>query len=89
MRQARLSMANCYIAKPHGIQHCYIPFLYVIDFKGALDFGEAQLPEETGSNSYAEPKEYGACPRPNQECTEPKVAKFVFGCRLPLSLCPT
>jgi hypothetical protein len=22
---------------------CYIPFLYVIDFKGALDFGEAQL----------------------------------------------
>jgi len=35
-------MANCYFAKPHGMQHCYIPFLYVIDFKGALDFGEAQ-----------------------------------------------
>ena len=36
-------MANCYFAKPHGRQHCYIPFLYVIDFKGALNFGEAQL----------------------------------------------
>jgi hypothetical protein len=35
-------MANCYFAKLHGMQHCYIPFLYVIDFKGALDFGEAQ-----------------------------------------------
>ena len=28
--------------EPHGIEHCYIPFLYVIDFKGALNFGEAQ-----------------------------------------------
>jgi hypothetical protein len=37
-----LSMANCYFAKPHGMQHCYIPFLYVIDFKSALNFGEAQ-----------------------------------------------
>src|SRR5260370_3411469 len=37
-----VSMANCYFAKPHGMQHCYIPFLYVIDFKGAPDFGEAQ-----------------------------------------------
>jgi hypothetical protein len=36
-----LSMANCYFAKPRGMQHCYIPFLYVIDFKGALNFGEA------------------------------------------------
>jgi hypothetical protein len=22
-----LSMANCYFAKPHGMQHCYIPSL--------------------------------------------------------------
>jgi hypothetical protein len=36
-------MANYYFAKPHGMQHCYIPFLYVIDFKGALNFGEAQI----------------------------------------------
>ncbi len=28
------------------MQHCYIPFLYVIDFKGALNFGEVQ-PEIT------------------------------------------
>ena len=35
-------MANCYFAKPDGMQHCYIPFLYVIDFKGALSFDEAQ-----------------------------------------------
>ena len=21
-----VSMANCYFAKPHGVQHCYIPF---------------------------------------------------------------
>jgi hypothetical protein len=34
-------MANCYFAKPNGMQHCYIPFLYVIDFNGALNFGEA------------------------------------------------
>jgi hypothetical protein len=38
-----LSMANYYFAEPHGMQHCYIPFLYVIDFKGALNFGETQL----------------------------------------------
>ena len=38
-----MSMANCYFAKPDGMQHCYIPFLYVIDFKGALSFDEAQL----------------------------------------------
>jgi hypothetical protein len=37
-------MANCYFAKPHGMQHCYIPFLYVIGFKGALNFGEAVRP---------------------------------------------
>jgi hypothetical protein len=41
-----LSMANCYFAKPHGMQHCYIPFLYVIGFKGALNFGEAVRPEK-------------------------------------------
>jgi hypothetical protein len=35
-------MANCYFAKPHGMQHCYIPFLYVIDCKRALSFAEAQ-----------------------------------------------
>jgi Thiazole biosynthesis protein ThiG len=23
----QVSMANCYFAKPHGMQHCYIPFL--------------------------------------------------------------
>ena len=38
-------MANCYFAKPHGM-HCYIPFLHVIDFKGALNFGEAVRPEK-------------------------------------------
>jgi hypothetical protein len=38
-----VSMANCYFANPHGTQHCYIPFLYVIDFKGAVNFGEAQV----------------------------------------------
>jgi hypothetical protein len=42
-RKWKGSMANCYFAKPHGMQHCYIPFLYVIDFKGALNFGEAQV----------------------------------------------
>jgi hypothetical protein len=36
-------MANCYFAKPDGMQHCCIPFLYVIDFKGAVSFGEAQV----------------------------------------------
>ena len=36
-------MANCYFAKPDGMQHCYIPFLYVIDFKGAFSFDEAQV----------------------------------------------
>jgi hypothetical protein len=36
-------MANCYFAKPHGMQHCYIPFLYVVDLKRALNFGEVQL----------------------------------------------
>jgi hypothetical protein len=39
-----LSMANCYFAKSHGMPQCYIPFLYVIDFKRALSFGEAVPP---------------------------------------------
>ena len=43
IRVGEVSMANCYFAKPHGVQHCYIPFLYVIDFKGALNFGEAPV----------------------------------------------
>jgi hypothetical protein len=30
-----------------------------------------------------------ALPLIEEECPEPKVAKFVFGCRLPVSLCPT
>ena len=40
-----LSMANCHFVKPHGMQHCYMlhPFLYVIDSKRALSFGEAQV----------------------------------------------
>jgi hypothetical protein len=42
-------MANCYFAKPHGMQHCYIPFLYVIDFKRALGFGEAQVARTSSS----------------------------------------
>ena len=25
-----LSMANCYFAKPHGMQHCYIPFFMLL-----------------------------------------------------------
>ena len=37
-------MANCYFAKPDDMPHCYIPFLYVIDFKGALSFDEAVRP---------------------------------------------
>jgi hypothetical protein len=28
--QLRLSMANCYLAKPHGMQHCYIPFFMLL-----------------------------------------------------------
>jgi hypothetical protein len=36
-------MANCYFAKPHGMQHCCIPFLYVIDFKSVFNFGKAHL----------------------------------------------
>jgi hypothetical protein len=36
-------MTNFYFAKPHGMQHCYIRFLYAIDFKGVLSFGEAQV----------------------------------------------
>jgi hypothetical protein len=44
--RAKVSMANCYFAKPHGMQHCYIPFLYVIDLKRALNFGEAQRYDE-------------------------------------------
>ena len=24
--QNQMSMANCYFDKPHGMQHCYIPF---------------------------------------------------------------
>jgi hypothetical protein len=35
-------MANCYFAKPHGMQHCYMPFLYAIDFKSACNCGEAE-----------------------------------------------
>jgi hypothetical protein len=23
-------MANCYFAKPHGVQHCYIPFFMLL-----------------------------------------------------------
>jgi hypothetical protein len=54
LRYQNLSMANCYFAKPHGMQHCYIPFLYVIDFKGALDFGEAhQVPRDYGRSQDA------------------------------------
>jgi hypothetical protein len=41
-RNMKVSMANCYFAKPHGVKHCYIPFLMFIDFKRALNFGEAQ-----------------------------------------------
>jgi hypothetical protein len=36
-----VSMANCYFAKPHSMQHYYIPF-NVIDFKRVSGFGEAQ-----------------------------------------------
>jgi hypothetical protein len=25
-----VSMANCYFAKPHGMQHCYIPFFMLL-----------------------------------------------------------
>jgi hypothetical protein len=25
-----VSMANCYFAKPHGMQHCYIPFFILL-----------------------------------------------------------
>jgi hypothetical protein len=41
-------MANCYFAKPDGMQHFYIPFLYAIDFKGALSF-------ERGTTSGSKP----------------------------------
>ena len=26
----RLSMANCYFARPHDMQHCYIPFFMLL-----------------------------------------------------------
>ena len=41
-RKMRVCLANCYFAKPHGMQHCYVRFFYVIDSKRALGFGEAQ-----------------------------------------------
>jgi hypothetical protein len=40
--RADLSMANCYFAKPHGMQPLLHPFLYVIDSKRALSFGETR-----------------------------------------------
>ena len=38
------SMANCYFAKLHDMQRIFLYlFLYVIDCKRALSFGEAQV----------------------------------------------
>jgi hypothetical protein len=50
-------MANCYFAKPHGMQHCYIPFLYAFDFKSAFKlwrgaaFNEWHEPDESRGSS--------------------------------------
>jgi hypothetical protein len=33
---SNLSMANCYFAKPHGMQHCYIPFFMLLIPNGLL-----------------------------------------------------
>jgi hypothetical protein len=38
-----LCLANCNFAKPQGMSQCYIPSLYVVHFKGALNSDEAQL----------------------------------------------
>src|SRR5215469_10833858 len=35
-----LSLANCNFRKPQGMSQCYIPSLYVVHLKGALDSGE-------------------------------------------------
>jgi hypothetical protein len=45
LKYISVSMANCYFAEPHGHETLLHPFLYVIDFKRALSFGEAQVIE--------------------------------------------
>jgi hypothetical protein len=43
LKYISVSMANCYFAGATWHKTLLHPFLYVIDFKRALSFGEAQL----------------------------------------------
>jgi hypothetical protein len=42
-----LSMANCYFAKPHGMQHCYTPFFMLLISNALL-----VLARHTGFDDY-------------------------------------